>query len=68
MQEDLGDLNQIISNGDWTPMKTWLNEKIHIHGSLMEPTELIEQATGKKPDSEPFLKYLESKFSQIYQL
>ena len=49
-------------------MKTWLNEKIHIHGSLMEPTELIEQATGKKPDSEPFLKYLESKFSQIYQL
>ena len=68
MQEDLGDLNQVIAKGDWTPMKTWLNEKIHIHGSLMEPTELIEKATGKEPDSEPFLKYLESKFSQIYQL
>ena len=47
---------------------TWLAENIHQHGSLYEPADLIKKATGKDFAPDPFLNYLDEKFSDIYEI
>ena len=68
MVDDLGDLDEVIRSGDWSSILAWLREKIHSHGMLYDPSELIERATGQPPSPEPFLEYIEKKYSQIYGL
>jgi carboxypeptidase Taq len=68
MAEDLGDIGQIIASGNWANMLQWLRVNIHQQGSVMTPAELIESATGKAPSPEPFLDYVEKKYSKLYNL
>jgi carboxypeptidase Taq len=68
MADDIGDVSTIIESGEWTPILEWLKEKIHDHGSLYTPSELIEHATGRPPTAEPFINYLEEKYSNLYEL
>ncbi len=68
MSKDLGDINQIIESGKWDSMLEWLREKVHSQGSVMTPSELIESATGHPPSPEPFLAYVEEKYSKLYNL
>ncbi len=68
MEEDLGDIDEIISSGDWSSMLSWLRLQIHENGSVMTPSELIESATGKAPSPDAFLNYVESKYSKLYNL
>jgi carboxypeptidase Taq len=49
-------------------MLQWLRVNIHQQGSVMTPAELIESATGKAPSPEPFLDYVEKKYSKLYNL
>jgi carboxypeptidase Taq len=44
----------------------WLKNNIHKTGSLYDPEELIQKATGTKLDSAPFIRYLNEKYSAIY--
>ena len=68
MRHDLGDIDAVISSGDWSPMLDWLRPRIHQRGSQVTPSKLIEDATGKAPTPEPFLDYLEQKYRALYQL
>lgn len=68
MSEELGDLDEIISSGDWSSMLEWLRANIHTNGTLYDPSELIERATGAAPSPEPFLNYLERKYEAIHSL
>lgn len=68
MRDDLGDIDKMISSGDWSPMLDWLRPRIHERGSQVTPSELIEDATGKAPTPEPFLNYIEEKYRALYQL
>ena len=36
--------------------------------TVMTPSELIESATGMPPNPEPFLNYVEEKYSKLYNL
>ena len=68
MADELGDIDQIVESGDWSSLLQWLGPKIHLQGSKMTPAELIESATGSAPSPEPFLRYVESKYSRLYGL
>ena len=68
MSEDLGSIQDSISSGDWSPMLNWLRERVHKRGSALLPADLIEEATGSPPSSEPFLRYVEEKYGAIYSL
>ena len=68
MSNQLGDIDEIIKSGDWSPMLDWLRKNIHDKGSVMSPAELIEAATGNAPSPEPFLNYVEEKYSKLYNL
>ncbi len=66
MKNKFEDVDQMIENGDWEPLLQWLRENIHEKGRLYNPSDLIENATGNAPSSEPFLKYLNEKYSALY--
>ena len=57
-QEQLGDLDASFAQGEFAPLRTWLTENIHRHGSRYTPGELVEQATGKPLSSDALLRHL----------
>ena len=65
---DIPDLTGQIRSGRFDDLLGWLNEKIHRHGAKLEPQELVERVTGSGIDSAPYVRYLRTKYSQIYGL
>lgn len=61
-------LDQMIRFGDFEPIKAWLTEKIHRHGKMKQPLELIEQVTGEGLNPDHLIQYLTNKYTEIYQL
>lgn len=67
-KRELPGLKEDFKAGKFGPLKEWLNENVHEVGCRYKAAELIERLTGKEPSSEPFLDYLEEKYSRIYEL
>jgi carboxypeptidase Taq len=65
---DLPDLQQRIAAGELAPLREWLSEHIHRHGSKFTTTELLEREAGGPMSVEPFVRYLKRKLGQIYEL
>jgi carboxypeptidase Taq len=59
-------LDELLSRGELRPVKTWLNEKIHRAGRRWLAPELCQRVTGEPPSAEPAIRYLESKYAEIY--
>ncbi|MBP6057201.1 MAG: carboxypeptidase M32 [Nitrosomonas sp.] len=57
-----------IATGNFSPIKGWLNEKIHRQGSLYTPQELIQRVTGESLNPDHFIDYLKNKYREIYGL
>jgi carboxypeptidase Taq len=68
VMQDIPDLTQQIEHGKFTALLSWLREKIYRYGAKFEPQELIERVTGSKITPEPYVRYLEHKFGEIYEL
>ncbi|KAG2426831.1 hypothetical protein HXX76_012882 [Chlamydomonas incerta] len=67
--KDLPGLEDQIRAGDFAPLKSWLNAKIHKLGSLhASGDELMTAATGGPLDPAVFLTYLNTKYSELYKL
>ena len=52
-----------IGRGEFSPLLSWLRAELHRHGRKFEPKELVERITGSAVDPEPYLRYLETKYS-----
>ena len=63
---DLPNWRSQLSQGSLKDFNAWLNEKIHQQGDLYDPEDLIKKTTGRSLDSEPYLQYLTSKYSELY--
>jgi len=57
-----------IGDGEFGTLLGWLRENVHRHGSRYDPEDLIERATGRTLDPEPYLRYLRGKFGELYGL
>lgn len=66
--KELPALPEKIRSGDFSPLRIWLNEKVHAMGHLYDPEELIRNISGAPLSAEPFRNYLEKKYSEIYRL
>jgi carboxypeptidase Taq len=66
INRDIPDLPDQIRRGKFDALRLWLVEKIHQHGSKFEPQDLVQRVTGSKITPEPYLKYLKTKFGEIY--
>jgi carboxypeptidase Taq len=65
---DVPDLEDQIRAGEFAPLLTWLREKVHRHGNKFEAQELVQRVTGGRIDPEPYLRYLNKKYGEIYGL
>ncbi len=65
---DLGDIDRLCARGEFAPILNWMREHVHRHGKRYMAGELIERATGKKPNAEPFMCYLTEKYGPLYHL
>jgi carboxypeptidase Taq len=68
MEKDMPDVRERIRKGDLLHIKEWLREKIHQHGKLYTPSELIERVTGEPLNASYLVRYLENKFKPLYHL
>ena len=56
-----------VSAGDLTGVSAWLEEKVHRHGALLEPADVIREACGVF-DPTVYTDYLVKKFTELYEL
>ncbi len=68
INRDIPDLPDQIRQGEFSSLLTWLRQKIHVHGAKFEPQELVQRVTGSKIDPAAYVRYLQAKFGQIYNL
>ena len=52
-----------IVRGEFAGLLAWLRTELHQHGRRFEPQELVRRITGSPVDPEPYLRYLETKFT-----
>ncbi|MEW8957359.1 MAG: carboxypeptidase M32, partial [Clostridium sp.] len=68
MLKDMPDMYEKIEEGEFSYIGKWLNDNIHVHGSIYEPSELIKKVTGEELNSKYFLDYLRNKYSKVYNI
>ena len=66
VKKDIPDLDEQIAHGQLHTLLGWLRHNIHGHGAKFETQELVQKVTGSKIDPAPYLKYLQTKFREIY--
>lgn len=67
-EKELGDLHAMFSEGEFQPLKDWLNQNIHRLGKRYSAGQLCEKVTGQ-PLSQSFLmEHLNQKLSPLYNL
>ncbi len=57
-----------VEKGDLSRVTAWLGEKIHRHGLMMTPPQLLENALGQPFDPGCYTAYLTNKFRKLYKL
>jgi carboxypeptidase Taq len=59
---------EMMGRGEFGTLLGWLRENVYRHGRRYDPDELVERATGRPLDTTPYLRYLKSKFGELYGL
>jgi carboxypeptidase Taq len=67
-RQELGDLDEIFSRGEFGTLLVWLREKIHSQGSRYLPRELVKTVTGADLSPQFLIGYLNQKYCQLYAL
>ena len=57
-----------VEKGDLTRVTAWLGDKIHRHGKLLTPPQLLQGAIGADFDPHCYVNYLTKKFTALYNL
>lgn len=67
MKKDLN-IDELLESGNIKPIINWLKSHMYKYGSMLKPKELIKAITNEEFNPEYYCKYLEEKYSKIYQL
>ncbi len=68
VERDLPGLYDDFRRGEFGELLAWLREKVHRHGRKYTAQELVQRVTGESISPEPYLRYLETKYGEIYGL
>lgn len=56
------EIDSAIRRAEYAPLLGWLRENVHSHGGTLDPSDLMERATGRKPDTADYLAHLRSRY------
>lgn len=68
LERELGSIDTILAEGRILEITKWLNENIHVYGSVRAPKDVIEQVCGKEVSAKPIMRYFTEKYTKLYQL
>ncbi len=68
LNQDIPNLEDQISQGKFDEMLGWLRSKIHRFGKKFESQDLVKRVTGSTITPEPYMRYLKTKYTEIYNL
>jgi carboxypeptidase Taq len=57
-----------LERGEFGILHRWLTENVYQHGCKYMAAELIERATGTPLRIEPYIRYLQTKYGELYHL
>ena len=55
-----------IAAGRFGTLGDWLRTNVYSHGAKFRPDELVRRATGRSMTVEPYMRYLKSKYGELY--
>jgi carboxypeptidase Taq len=61
-RREITDLMPAIAEGEFSPLLSWLRERIHSKGSLLSSAELVEEATGRPLGTASFQRHLRERY------
>jgi carboxypeptidase Taq len=67
VNEQIPDLGSQLAAGELAALREWLRENVHRHGSKFATTELLQRVVGGPIAVEPFVTYLKTKLSDVYE-
>ncbi|MBP7686357.1 MAG: carboxypeptidase M32 [Thermoflexales bacterium] len=59
---------QEIAQGQFETLHSWLTENIYQHGSKFTANEIVQRATGQPLTIAPYIRYLRTKYGELYPL
>lgn len=59
---------QARQRGDYGPLLSWLRQRIHQRGNLLDAPALIREASGRPISAAPLVSYLTDKYRELYDL
>ena len=65
-EKDIGSIDDQVRKGEFTPLLDWMRTHVHARGSILEPSDHIEEATGEQPKPDAFVAYLADKIGRLY--
>jgi carboxypeptidase Taq len=68
IEVDLPTLWDDVGRGKFDGLLGWLRTHVHEIGRRKLAADIVTEATGKEPSSEPYLAYLETKYGALYGL
>jgi carboxypeptidase Taq len=57
-----------VAQGEFGTLLSWLQENIYQHGRKFTANELVERVTGGPLTIDPYIRYLRSKYGEIFAL
>ena len=67
MKKDM-DVEELLREGNLEPIHQWLKDKVHKHGAVYTPSELVEMVTGEPLNPQYFVDYLAAKLRTVYNI
>jgi carboxypeptidase Taq len=58
LQADIGAQDDALRSGEVAAIRGWLAERVHRHGRRLDTEALVEEATGRRLDPDPFVRYV----------
>ncbi|ADU30473.1 carboxypeptidase M32 [Evansella cellulosilytica] len=68
MDKDIPHFEQLLSEGNLTPIKEWLTEKVHKHGKSKKPLQILKDVTSEGVNAKHLIQYLKTKYHSVYKL
>ena len=67
-KQQLGNLEETISQGQLQPLKNWLNKEIHAVGKMETADTIVRRVTGEPLNASYFVDYLWAKYGEIFSI
>ena len=68
INRDIPNLEDQIAQGKFEELLGWLRTNVHRSGAKFTPQAMVKKITGSPIDPQPYVRYLKSKYSEIYGL